>query len=545
MSLEKRREEARLRFEAKGCTMTGEYINSRTEVEYRCGCGKDGLAAKLSSVRLDSWVGCKDCSLKAQKQRCLEKHGVDNVAKLKSQQEKRLGTLREKYGKTSPLAVPEILEKKKKTMVERHGVEHALQSKELLEKREKSRTTTDMTKANAALLQKYGEKGPLSDPEVRAKAAETRRKNGGKRKPQKEYDGSGRLLKSIEMAKAHFVSKGCTMTGEYIDNKTPVEYTCKCGSTGNMVSTKTVQKKSWVGCKECSKERTRTKNLETYGVEHPMKSEEFREKGKATLLERYGVDNPLKSQKIREKKNATTKQRYGKEHSAQVAEIMEKTKKTNLELYGVECVLMTPENKQKTRFGLKEKFGDGGTHSIPEVRKKFTETMLKRYGKEHALQVPEFKKKLLNTYRERFGVDHPFHNDKVYRKVVNACFKVKEFTFPSGRTVPYQGYEHFAIIHLLEEGFAEEDIVSCHESLMGFEYLDGETKRKYYPDLFIPSQNLVIEVKSTWTYEKTPEEKERVLKKLEACRKQGYNTRLLVFSPKGEILLDEKKHKDE
>ncbi|AHC54936.1 homing endonuclease [Tunisvirus fontaine2] len=548
MSLEKRTEEARRRFALKGCTMTGEYVSSREKVEYVCGCGKSGLFANMSSVNLESWVGCKECSDKAKKERCLKKHGVDNVAKLPKQQEKRLATLQEKYGEKSPLAVPEILEKKKETMKERHGVEHALQSNELMEKREKTAEESGkrtLEKANVALRQKYGEKGPLGDPLVREKAAETRKKNGGKRKPQKEYDGRNRLLKSMEMAKAHFSGKGCIMTGEYVDNKTPVEYTCKCGSVGNVVSTKIVQKKNWVGCKDCSKERTKVKNMEVYGVDHPMKSKEFQEKTRATLRKKYDVDNALQSQEIREKKNATMKERYGYEHSAQVPEIMEKIKTTTKNLYGVSCIFMTPENKEKTRQGKLAKFGPGGSMSHPEIRLKVAQTMLKRYGKEHALQVPEFKEKLLNTYRERFNADHPFHTDEVYSKVLKSCYKMKEFTFPSGRIVPYQGYEHFAILLLLNEGHPEEDVVSCHENMMGFLYPDGETKRKYYPDLFVPSENLVVEVKSAWTYEKTPEEKERVLTKLEACRKEGYNTRLLVFSPKGKVLLDEKKTKGE
>ncbi|AEA07158.1 putative Vsr/MutH/archaeal HJR family endonuclease [Lausannevirus] len=528
--------------------MTGKYVNAKTKIEYACGCGKSGLFVSMHSVNLESWVGCKACSDKAKKERCLKRHGVDNVAKLPKQQDKRLATLQEKYGEKSPLAVPEILEKKKETMKERHGVEHALQSKELLEKREKTAKESGkrtLEKADVALRQKYGEKGPLGDPLVREKAAETRKKNGGKRKPQKEYDGNNRLLKSTEMAKAHFSVKGCIMTGEYVDNKTPVEYTCKCGSVGNVVSTKIVQKKNWVGCKDCSKERTKAKSMDVYGVDHPMKSKEFQEKVKETLKKNYGVDNPLKSQEIREKKNATMKKRYGKEHSAQVPEIMEKTKETNLRVYGVRCPLTTTENKTRSREGFIKRFGNGGSHSDPGVRRKFTETMLKRYGKEHALQVPELKEKLLNTYKERFNAEHPFHTNEVYSKVLRSCFKVKEFTFPSGRVVPYQGYEDFAIILLMQEGQPEENIISCHESVLGFMYLDGETKRKYYPDLFIPSENLIIEVKSTWTYEKTPEEKERVLKKLEVCRREGYNTRLLVFSSKGEVLLDEKKTKDE
>jgi hypothetical protein len=44
----------------------------------------------------------------------------------------------------------------------------------------------------------------------------------------------------------------------------------------------------------CSDLKRRMTNLEKFGVERPLKSEEYRTKSRNTCLERYGVDNPMK-----------------------------------------------------------------------------------------------------------------------------------------------------------------------------------------------------------------------------------------------------------
>jgi hypothetical protein len=51
-------------------------------------------------------------------------------------------------------------------------------------------------------------------------------------------------------------------------------------------------------------------------------------------------------------------------------------------------------------------------------------------------------------------------------------------------------------------------------------YTNDTKKHRYFPDIFIPSQNLIIEVKSTWTYVKAAES--LPLKK-QACIDKGYN----------------------
>lgn len=63
-------------------------------------------------------------------------------------------------------------------------------------------------------------------------------------------------------------------------------------------------------------------------------------------------------------------------------------------------------------------------------------------------------------------------------------------------------------------------------------YEDNEGKRhRYYVDIFIPSQNRCIEVKSTWTLEK---KKHIVFIKQQAVKDAGYKCEIWIYNAKEE-----------
>jgi len=51
-------------------------------------------------------------------------------------------------------------------------------------------------------------------------------------------------------------------------------------------------------------------------------------------------------------------------------------------------------------------------------------------------------------------------------------------------------------------------------------------RRKYYPDIYIQEENMIVEVKSTWTYTK---ELERNKLKEKACLDAGYDFKFMIF----------------
>lgn len=113
-------------------------------------------------------------------------------------------------------------------------------------------------------------------------------------------------------------------------------------------------------------------------------------------------------------------------------------------------------------------------------------------------------------------------------------YAFKPFTFPSGKVKFVQGYENMALESLLKE-FSEDEILVCEECPHYIPYFWYGKTRKYNPDFFIPKENLYIEIKSEYTYNK---QKRKTQAKLKACRNIGYDTRLVVYkSRRGEILL--------
>lgn len=104
---------------------------------------------------------------------------------------------------------------------------------------------------------------------------------------------------------------------------------------------------------------------------------------------------------------------------------------------------------------------------------------------------------------------------------------------PSGKLIKIQGYEHFALDILLKTK-SENDIETYVRNMPKIWYIgeDGK-KHRYYPDIFIKSENKFIEVKSTYTFE---QEKNKNLLKQKATKDLEHKHEFWIISNKGEIL---------
>ena len=110
---------------------------------------------------------------------------------------------------------------------------------------------------------------------------------------------------------------------------------------------------------------------------------------------------------------------------------------------------------------------------------------------------------------------------------------------PSGKIINYQGYENFALDELLQL-FNENDIENERYTVPIIKYIKNNKEHNYFPDIFIKSKNLIIEVKSEWTY-KDKLKFTLVLYKLQliqnilkalAVRKSGYNFEFWIYNNK-------------
>jgi hypothetical protein len=305
------------------------------------------------------------------------------------------------------------------------------------------------------------------------------------------------------------------------------------------------------------KEKAKSTFKEKYGTDHPMKSKKIKEKIAKTCTEKYGSKSSLGNKEIRAKAKETIKEKYGVEHAIQNPEIKEKIAQTNLERYGVKNVFESPEFQEKAKQTLLENYGVTTPMHSEEIKSKITETnkanlgvefpfqssevqekakntVVELYGVENVFQSPEIQEKSKATCLEKYGVEHALQSTKIQQRQQESAYSYKSYITPSGKIRKVQGYEPYALDTLFNEYvFFEEDVITNRTDIPTITYtFNGETKY-HFPDIYVKSLNKLIEVKSTWTYEK---HKEQNIAKSKVSRDAGYQYEFWVFSSKGRSL---------
>jgi len=263
-------------------------------------------------------------------------------------------------------------------------------------------------------------------------------------------------------------------------------------------------------CKSCvtieSLPKQRATMLEKYGVEHASQNKEIRNKIKEGFIEKYGVDNPSKLQEIKDKQKKTNLKKYGVEYIVHNAESKAKMFQTNIEKYGFKCCLQNEDIKKKVKVNNLEK-----------------------YGVENVGQNYIFHEKMKNTMLEKYGVNYPLQNKDIMEKSSKNCYKLKSFIFPSGNEIKCQGYEPFALEELVKL-YVETDIITGCKNVPTIWYNDASGKKhRHYVDIFIPSENKCIEIKSEWTLKYI---KSNIFEKQKAAKEIGYNYEIWVYNYK-------------
>lgn len=189
-------------------------------------------------------------------------------------------------------------------------------------------------------------------------------------------------------------------------------------------------------------------NLEKYGHTNNMWAN--REKTKLKWVDKFGVDNPMKSKTIQEK-----------------------VKATNLEKISVEWP---------------------GQNDA--CRQKMIQTSIERYGNDQKFNKQQAKE----TSLQRYGVEYPMQHPPIFEKAQR--YKRKTGIWPSGKEYSYQGYENVGINALINSGITEDQIIISEPTkIPTIEYFNPVKGKQshYFPDIYIPTQNRLIEIKSTWT----------------------------------------------
>ena len=307
-----------------------------------------------------------------------------------------------------------------------------------------------------------------------------------------------------------FESKGCKLvSSNYLSNKKPLEYLCSCGSkTVHKVKLYSCEKGT--RCKDCREIRLKQTNQERYGHDYVSQRPEMKE---STLkgIRKYIAEKKYTLEELQEI------------YKQAGCELLATEYKDIKSLMKFKCLCGKEGNITYNKFSIGQRCSD---NTCMDIRKK--KTNVEKFGAISYTGTEEYNERRAATCIERYGTEFAAQSVEVQNKIEKSGYTYKIYTFPSGRQENVQGYEPFGINHLLKTYNETELIFGRANQPEIWYYRDDDKLHRYFSDIYIPKANLIVEIKSTWTYKKGLEEGK--LQQQEAvCKGLGYNYLCLVF----------------
>lgn len=283
-------------------------------------------------------------------------------------------------------------------------------------------------------------------------------------------------------------------------------------------------------CKKCNNVKVRRTNLEKYGVvcnsqlesNKKMVKEKWENKTedekililnnrKETCLEKYGVDCYTKTDEYKIKSIETCLERYGVENPSYCEIVKEKRVKTKLENFGFINNSQTNEWKER----ISEIWKNKTKEELDKILENTKNTCNLKYGVDHYTKTDEHKIRFRKTCLEKYGFESPMQSDIIFNKQQKSGLKSKKY---NNTDLYYRGtYE----LDFLEKYYDKLKI----EKLESIQYFLNNKSHYYHPDFYLPEYNLIIEVKSSYTYNY---ELDKNLSKKEYSIKNGYNFMFII-----------------
>jgi hypothetical protein len=144
-----------------------------------------------------------------------------------------------------------------------------------------------------------------------------------------------------------------------------------------------------------------------------------------------------------------------------------------------------------------------------------------KYGIDNVFQLKDVQirglKKSRETCLKRYGVKSPSQVKEIYEKTQKSGFKAKQF---NNTNIYYRGSYELDFLQKYYENYI--DIQNGPR----IKYIFEEKEHYYFPDFYIPSLNLIIEIKSLWIMKK---QNEKIIKEKEkAAIANGFKYLMIV-----------------
>lgn len=204
------------------------------------------------------------------------------------------------------------------------------------------------------------------------------------------------------------------------------------------------------------------------------------------LHERFTSNNPSLDPECIIKKRETSMRNYGVDHPTKSEKIQNKISKN-------------------VKFSLQS----------PAIKKKKINTLVRIYGVDNASKIDFVKDKKIQTSLLHYGVEHHMQLKEFFEKFMKSSFKLKKY---KETNLYYQASYEFDFLNYCDDFGIIDDITNGPSVKYVLE--SNETNHIYHPDFFIGKLNLMIEVKSNYTYKV---DLDKNLMKEKYCLLEGYN----------------------
>lgn len=171
-------------------------------------------------------------------------------------------------------------------------------------------------------------------------------------------------------------------------------------------------------------------------------------------------------------------------------------------------------------------------------KKQISEKMSNRHKQRSKEDKEKIEKKRRATNLIKYGCENVMQSAEIIKRSVKKSKSYRNYTMPSGRIIKIQGYEDLVLDFLIKNRKINEDnIIVEKDKIPKIEYINSSDNQnhRYYPDIYLKEQNILIEVKSDFLFKK---EKDVILLKKRACENLGFKFHLVVLhSRKSQIKL--------
>ena len=199
--------------------------------------------------------------------------------------------------------------------------------------------------------------------------------------------------------------------------------------------------------------------------------------------------------------------KYGVCHSSQSVIIKNKVIDTMLDKYGV-----------KSQFNILHVREKSKNYDKNHANEKKKITCIQKYGVDNVFKSESIKNKIKTTSIEKYGVYSTNQSKDIHEKQCKN--RLKNLVRGEVNGVKYQGsYEK----DFLE--FCNSGNIIAERCEFTIKYICDSKTKTYFPDYYIPSKNLIIEIKSKYYYDINIETN---LLKMEATMKNGHNFMFII-----------------